>query len=173
MCVHAQLLSPVGLCDPMDYSLSGSSVHEIFQARILEWVSISSSKGSSVTCSQKILDWDTVFDSTPGPRSLRAWATNRRALVFILEFRAWIANLPEAAPPRIQPPVGGKASIITHHGSRAGSGRHNTHRSPPRNNNSNSCHLLTLHPISDTMLNVIIISSLQTILIVLNVFTII
>ena len=26
------------LCDPMDCSLSGSSVHEIFQARILEWV---------------------------------------------------------------------------------------------------------------------------------------
>ena len=41
MCVHAQLLSPVGLCDPMDYSLPGSSVHGIFQARILEWVSIS------------------------------------------------------------------------------------------------------------------------------------
>ena len=32
------------LCDPMDYSLSGSSVHGIFQARILEWVVISSSK---------------------------------------------------------------------------------------------------------------------------------
>ena len=29
------------LCDPMDYSLPGSSVHWIFQARILEWVAIS------------------------------------------------------------------------------------------------------------------------------------
>ena len=29
------------LCDPMDYSLPGSSVHEILQARILEWVAIS------------------------------------------------------------------------------------------------------------------------------------
>ena len=28
-------------CDPMDCSSSDSSVHEIFQARILEWVSIS------------------------------------------------------------------------------------------------------------------------------------
>ena len=27
--------------DPMDYSPPGSSVHEIFQARILEWVAIS------------------------------------------------------------------------------------------------------------------------------------
>ena len=35
------------LCDPMDCSLPGSSIHGIFQARILEWVSISFSKGSS------------------------------------------------------------------------------------------------------------------------------
>ena len=35
------------LCDPMDCSPPGSSVHEIFQARILEWVAISSSGGSS------------------------------------------------------------------------------------------------------------------------------
>ena len=35
------------LCDPMDYSLPGSSVHEILQARILEWADISISKGSS------------------------------------------------------------------------------------------------------------------------------
>ena len=34
------------LCDPMDCSLPGS-IHEIFQARILEWVSISFSRGSS------------------------------------------------------------------------------------------------------------------------------
>ena len=33
--------------DPMDCSLPGSSVHGIFQARILEWVSISFSRGSS------------------------------------------------------------------------------------------------------------------------------
>ena len=30
------------LCDPMDCSLPGSSVHGIFQARILEWGAISS-----------------------------------------------------------------------------------------------------------------------------------
>ena len=35
------------LWDPMDYSLPGSSVHGIFQARILEWVAMPSSKGSS------------------------------------------------------------------------------------------------------------------------------
>ena len=31
------------LCNPMDCSLPGSSVHGIFQARVLEWVAISSS----------------------------------------------------------------------------------------------------------------------------------
>ena len=35
------------LCDPIDCSLPGSSVHRIFQARILEWLAISFSKGSS------------------------------------------------------------------------------------------------------------------------------
>ena len=35
------------LCDPMDCSLLGSSVHGIFQARVLEWVGISFSRGSS------------------------------------------------------------------------------------------------------------------------------
>ena len=35
------------LCNPMDCSLPGSSVHGIFQARILEWVDISFSRASS------------------------------------------------------------------------------------------------------------------------------
>ena len=35
------------LCDPMGCSLSGSSVHGIFQARVLEWIAISFSRGSS------------------------------------------------------------------------------------------------------------------------------
>ena len=34
-------------CDPMDCNLPGSSVHGILQARILEWVVISFSRGSS------------------------------------------------------------------------------------------------------------------------------
>ena len=35
------------LCDIMDCSLPGSSIHGIFQAQILEWVAISFSRGSS------------------------------------------------------------------------------------------------------------------------------
>ena len=33
--------------DPMDWSLPGSSIHRILQARVLEWVAISFSRGSS------------------------------------------------------------------------------------------------------------------------------
>ena len=35
------------LCDPQDCSLTGSSVHVVFQARILEWVAISFFRRSS------------------------------------------------------------------------------------------------------------------------------
>ena len=35
------------LCNPRDWSLPGLSVHGILQARILEWVTISFSRGSS------------------------------------------------------------------------------------------------------------------------------
>ena len=41
-------LSHVRLCNPMDCSLPGSSIHGIFQARILEWVAISFSRRSSL-----------------------------------------------------------------------------------------------------------------------------
>ena len=46
-CMHAQ--SRPTVCNPMDCSLPGSSLHGIFQARILEWVAISSSRGSSLS----------------------------------------------------------------------------------------------------------------------------
>ena len=46
--VHAGLLqSSRTLCNPVDYSPPGSSVHVILPARILEWVSMPSSKASS------------------------------------------------------------------------------------------------------------------------------
>ena len=61
MCA-CSVMSP--LWDPMDYSLSGYSVHWIFQARILEWVTISSFRGSSqprdptrISCNSCIGKW--------------------------------------------------------------------------------------------------------------------
>ena len=45
--VKVKSLSPVRLCDRMDCSLSGSSVHGIFQAQVLEWIAIAFSRASS------------------------------------------------------------------------------------------------------------------------------
>ena len=53
--VKVKLLSCVQLCNPMDYSLPGSTVHGIFQARILEWVAIAFSRRSS-----RSRDWTRV-----------------------------------------------------------------------------------------------------------------
>ena len=50
LCVHAKSLQPcLTLFDSMDCSRPGSSAHEILQTRILEWVAISFSGGSSPT----------------------------------------------------------------------------------------------------------------------------
>ena len=45
-CAKSLQLCPT-LCDPMDYSPPGSSVHGILQARLLEWVAMPSSRRSS------------------------------------------------------------------------------------------------------------------------------
>ena len=55
------------LLDPMDCSPPGSSVHGISQARILEWVAISISRGSSQPRDQ-------THDSCIGRRVLYHWA---------------------------------------------------------------------------------------------------
>ena len=58
------------LCDPMNYSLLGSFVHGILQARILEWVAIRFSRGSS-----QPRDW-TQF-SCIATRFFTIWATRK------------------------------------------------------------------------------------------------
>ena len=57
------------LCDPMDCSLPGSSLHGILQARVLEWVDISFSRGSF-----RPRDW-TWVSCIPG-RHFNLWATS-------------------------------------------------------------------------------------------------
>ena len=47
MCACSATQLYLTLCDPMDCSPPGSSVHGILQARILEWVAIPFSRGSS------------------------------------------------------------------------------------------------------------------------------
>ena len=47
LCVFEVAQLCPALCNPMDYSQQGSSAHGILQARILEWVGIPFSRGSS------------------------------------------------------------------------------------------------------------------------------
>ena len=71
------------LCDPMDCSLPGSSVHGIFQAIVLEWIAISFSNGSSQprdrTRVSRIVD-----------RRFNVWAT--REIIYIYIY-VYIINL--------------------------------------------------------------------------------
>ena len=57
------------LCDPMDYSLPASLVHGIFQARVLEWVAISFSRGYFQS-----RNWTWV--SRTAGRRFTVWATD-------------------------------------------------------------------------------------------------
>ena len=69
-------LSRVQLCDPMDCSLSGYSVHGIFQAGVLEWTAISFFRGSS-----QPRNWTWV--SHISGRRFTVWAT-REAFIFYI-----------------------------------------------------------------------------------------
>ena len=62
------------LCNPMDCSLPGSSLHGILQARVLEWVDISFSRGSSRSKDQ------TQVSHIPG-RHFNLWATRDSILL--------------------------------------------------------------------------------------------
>ena len=96
--VHVSHLCPT-LCDPLDCSPPGTSIHEIFQERALEWVSISSSRGSSwpkdqthVSCVSFIADgfstteplgtpWNLVNpDTKKGPASWAEWARQQNSV---------------------------------------------------------------------------------------------
>ena len=58
LCMRAKSLQPwLTLCDRLDWSLPGSSVHVILQARILEWVAMPSSSGSCQLRDQTPVFW--------------------------------------------------------------------------------------------------------------------
>ena len=70
------------LWEPMDYRLPGSSVHGIFQARVLEWVAISFSRGSSWS-----RDWTWV--SHIAGRHFTIWATREAHKVNTIKNSPW------------------------------------------------------------------------------------
>ena len=79
MCVHVcvcYLLSRVWLCNPTDYNLSGFSVHGILQARILEWIAIPFSRGTSQPRGRTLV-------SCIAGRFFTVWATGK-SFMFIV-----------------------------------------------------------------------------------------
>ena len=87
------------LCDPMDYSPPGSSVHGILQARILKWVAMPSSRGSSwprdwtcvsLHCRQILYHWATgeaKFSSytLAKTETMKDWTLKQVRHFFVLE----------------------------------------------------------------------------------------
>ena len=72
--MHAESLQLcLSLCDPVDYDLPGSSVHGSLQARILAWVAIPSSRGSSQPRDQ-------TWVSCIAARSFTIWAMREAQL---------------------------------------------------------------------------------------------
>ena len=102
--VHIYMRSEVSqscttLCNPTDCSLPGSSVRGIFQARILEWVAISFSRGTSQP-------WDWFQVSCIAGRRLTLWATREAlppnintylfrffSLIVVLRYWIWFSVL--------------------------------------------------------------------------------
>ena len=70
------------LCNPVDYSLPSSSVHEILQARVLEWVAISFSRGSSLP-----RNWTWVSHIVG--RHFTVWATREASIIITGYFSFW------------------------------------------------------------------------------------
>ena len=70
------------LCDPMDFSLPGSSIFGILQAGILQWVAIPFSKGSS---------WprDQTWVSHIAGRLFTIWATRESQLIQTDIYKFW------------------------------------------------------------------------------------
>ena len=100
--MHACMLSHfsrVWLCNPMDGSPPGSSVHEILQARILEWAIMPSSRESSrprdqtqVSCVSYIAGW---FFTGWATRETQEIGAHVSFLIVVLSGympRSWIAE---------------------------------------------------------------------------------
>ena len=62
------------LCDPVDCSLQGFSIHGIIQAKILEWVAISFSRGSS-------RPRDQTWVSSVAGKCFNLWATREARVI--------------------------------------------------------------------------------------------
>ena len=88
------------LCNPMDCSSPHSSVHGIFQVRILEWVAISFSRGSSwprdqIPC---LLHWQMYSFplSSQGPKRICRWQRSKSLIIKEMQIKTtmWYHYMP-------------------------------------------------------------------------------
>ena len=91
LCCYYLVASHVWLfCDSIDYSPPGSSVHGILQARILEWVAISFSRGSSLPRDQTLISCTgRRFFTTEPPRK---WLVSPKLFLsdqYLLQSKSW------------------------------------------------------------------------------------
>ena len=109
----ACLLSCPTLCDPTDCNLPGSSVHGIFQARILEWVAISFSRGSFRPRDRISVSWSPALagrflplappgkpEPHFGPRSNRN--DNQIHFIYIRNVDQWFSKYGPGTPEDLQ-----------------------------------------------------------------------
>ena len=85
------------LCNPMDCSLPGSSVHVISQARVLEWVAISFSGDSSWPGHRTRVSWvsyttDRFFTTVPIGKPMGDWAGGRVSLGLLGDEQQWVLS---------------------------------------------------------------------------------
>ena len=76
------------LCDPIDCSLPGSSIHGIFQAVVLEWIAISFFRGSSQPRARTQVSH--IVD-----RYFTIWATREVTKIFHFLYRKWYCKIIE------------------------------------------------------------------------------
>ena len=83
MCTHLEKVKVLvaqlclTLCDPVDCSPPGSSVHVILQTRILEWIAIPFSRGSSLPSNQ-------ILVSCIEGKFFTVWATGKSCRDYVL-----------------------------------------------------------------------------------------
>ena len=92
------------LCDPMNYSLPGPTVHEILHSRIIEWVAIPFSRGSS-----QPRDWTWV--SCFAGRFFTVWVTREALQVLVNLAPHFSVEEPESDLPRLTPEAGIRAGL--------------------------------------------------------------
>ena len=85
VCVCVAQACPT-LCDPTDCSPPGFSVHEILQARILEWIAIPFSRGTSQPRDQTLV-------SCIAGRFFTIWATGKSMILTWLPMVSWRKTL--------------------------------------------------------------------------------